>query len=421
MTPDQIRKLGTEYSRFNMEANRRTEGTGLGMSITRNLVHLMKGSIDIESTPGMGSTFTVTLPQKRAGSSLVGKDLAENLMRLNHGGSPRIRTAQIKREFMPYGRVLVVDDVETNLYVAKGLLAPYGLSIDTAMSGFDAVDKIRYGGVYDIIFMDHMMPRMDGIEATKIIRSLGYKGPIVALTANALTGQAEMFLKNGFDDFISKPIDIRQLNMSLNKLIRDKQPPDVVEAARQQKNVNTAENPNVDSQLTEFFVRDAKKAINALETVHNNKCRKSGDLSAFIINVHAMKSALANVGENDLSALAARLEQAGRDHDITLVMSELPSFIKMLYAAVDKYEKVQEPSDGAEENFDSSFLKEKLLVITTACTVYDKKTAKSALSQIKQKKWPQSVRDKLGSISGYLLHSEFDEAVKFIEEYVKQL
>jgi len=421
MTPEQVRKLGTEYSRFNMEANRKTEGTGLGMSITRNLVHLMNGSIAVESIPGMGSTFTVTVPQKRAGSSLIGRELAENLMRLNHDGSHRIRTTQIKREFMPYGRVLVVDDVETNLYVAKGLMAPYGLSIDTAMSGFEAVDKIRDGAVYDVVFMDHMMPRMDGIEAAKIIRSLGYKGPIVALTANALSGQAEMFLKNGFDDFISKPIDIRQLNMSLNKLIRDKQPPDVVEAARQQKNNNTGGNPYLDPQLAEFFVRDAKNAIGVMEAVYLNKCRRSDDLSIFVINAHAMKSALMNVGENELSRQAARLEKAGRDQDTSLIMSELPSFIEMLYAAVNKYENVEEPSAGSEKDIDSSFLLEKLSAVKTACAAYDKKAAKSALTQIRQKEWPQSVKEKLSGIAGYLLHSDFDEAVKFIEEYVRQL
>ena len=136
---------------------------------------------------------------------------------------------------MPYGNVLIVDDVETNIYVTKGLLSPYGLKIDSALSGFEAIDKIKSGSIYDIIFMDHMMPKMDGIEATKILRELGYICPIVALTANALVGQAEMFLANGFDDFISKPIDVRQLNAVLNKLIRDKQPPEVLEAARRQR------------------------------------------------------------------------------------------------------------------------------------------------------------------------------------------
>ena len=419
MTMEQVRKVGTEYSRFNMEANRKTEGTGLGMNITRNLVQMMNGSIVIESTPGMGSTFTVTLPQRRAGSSVIGKDLAEKLMKLNHDDTPRVRTVQIKREFMPYGRILVVDDVETNLYVAKGLMAPYGLSIDTAMSGFEAIDKIRDGSVYDIVFMDHMMPRMDGIEAVKIIRSLGYTRPIVALTANALAGQAEMFLKNGFDEFISKPIDIRQLNTALNKLIRDKQPPDVVEAARQQKKDSMSDaNPSLDPQIAEFFVRDAKNVINVMEAIYKNKLRRSDDLSIFVINIHAIKSALANVGENELSEKAAKLEQAGRNQDTALILSELPAFIEILYAVVEKFEDEEEPSDNA---FDSPYLKEKLLAVQTACAVYDKKSAKSALSQIRQKTWPKPVKEKLGSIAGYLLHSEFDEAVKFIEEYVKQI
>ena len=124
---------------------------------------------------------------------------------------------------MSYGRVLVVDDMETSLYVAIGLLKPYKLNIETANNGQEAVALIKAGRVYDVIFMDHMMPEMDGIEATKHIRGLGYKNPIIALTANALTGQADVFMQNGFDAFISKPIDIRQLDMVLNKFIYDKQ------------------------------------------------------------------------------------------------------------------------------------------------------------------------------------------------------
>ena len=128
-------------------------------------------------------------------------------------------------EPMPYGRVLVVDDVESNLYVVKGLLAPYELSVDAVMSGFDAIDKIKGGEAYDVIFMDHMMPTMDGMEATKIIRGLGYAQPIVALTANAMVGQSDIFLANGFDGFISKPIDVRQLNAALKKYVRDRHLP----------------------------------------------------------------------------------------------------------------------------------------------------------------------------------------------------
>ncbi|MCL2809286.1 MAG: response regulator [Treponema sp.] len=129
---------------------------------------------------------------------------------------------------MPYGKVLVVDDVDTNLYVAEGLLKPYMLDIDTANSGIIAIDFIKSGKTYDLIFMDHMMPKMDGIETTMILRELGYEGSIVALTANALTGNEKMFEQNGFDGFIPKPIDMVFLNTILNKFVRDKHPQEAV-------------------------------------------------------------------------------------------------------------------------------------------------------------------------------------------------
>jgi CheY-like chemotaxis protein len=238
MTAEQVRKMFDEYSRFNMAANRTTQGTGLGMTITQNLVGMMDGTISVESAPGKGTKVVVRLPQRNIGtavSGVVGRELAENLEHFRMNSATQTEKAQLVYDPMPYGKVLVVDDVETNLYVAKGLMAPYGLAIETALSGFVAVDKIKEGKVYDIVFMDHMMPKMDGIETTKLIRGLGYKRPVIALTANALAGQAEMFMNNGFDGFISKPIDIRQLNFFLNKLVRDIQPYDVIEAARREK------------------------------------------------------------------------------------------------------------------------------------------------------------------------------------------
>jgi len=423
MTAEQVRKLGDKFSRFNMEANRKTEGTGLGMNITRNLIQLMKGDIFVESTPGMGSTFTVRLPQGITSKEPIGKELAENLMKLNLKNTIKMRNAQISQEFMPYGRVLVIDDVETNLYVARGLMAPYGISIDTALSGFEAVDKIRDGAVYDIIFMDHMMPRMDGIEATKLIRSLGYDKPIVALTANALAGQAEMFVSNGFDDFISKPIDIRQLNAVLNRMIRDKQTPDVLEEARRQKNSLYAaggHNIAIDSQLAEFFVRDAKKAVTTLDAICQNNCRRGDDIPAFIINVHAMKSALANIGESELSTKASELEQAGREQNVSVILASLPSFIKELNKVIENLkpaeEETAEETPAVIDSAEGAFLQEKLHEIQMACASYDKKSAKNALSSLKQKTWPRTIRDQLSAIAEHLLHSEFDEATAIARE-----
>jgi len=414
MTTEQVNKLGDKFNRFNMEANRKTEGTGLGMNITMNLIQLMKGSINIESTPGLGSTFVVRLPQQSVSDDIIGKGLAENLMKMNLKNTTKIRNAQITQEFMPYGRVLVVDDVETNLYVVRGLMAPYGISVDTAASGFEAIEKIRNGSSYDIIFMDHMMPRMDGIEATKIIRDLGYKNPIVALTANALAGQAEIFLKNGFDDYISKPIDIRQLNSALNKLIRDKQPEEVIKEARRQKNHLYAagkHNIAVEPQLAEYFRRDAKKAIRILSMIYENNCRREADVSAYIINIHSMKSALANVGENGLSEEAAQLEQIGRDNNVELILSSLPAFLEKLNKVVDKFDTDEEDAAGSadEQTIDLAVFKEKLKAIQDACASYDKKAAKTALSELKQMHY-RVAKEQLSLIDEHLLHSEFDEA-----------
>jgi len=423
MTPEQLQKLGTEYTRFNTEANRETEGTGLGMNITRNLLQLMNGSMSVESTPGKGSTFTVRLPQEYADSGIIGREMADNLMRLNIDNSVKMRAFQINREYMPYGRILVVDDVETNLYVARGLLAPYGLSVETAMSGFEAIDKIKAGHTYDIIFMDHMMPRMDGIEAAKIIRGLGYSHPIVALTANALAGQAAIFMENGFDDFISKPIDTRQLNIVLNKLVRDKYPAEVVEAARKQKDrlySGSEKKETVGPDLAEIFIRDAKKAMSYIEAIYLNKFRRDDDLSTFVINIHAMKSALANIGEPALSAEAAKLEQAGRENNINLILSEIPSFLEKLTSVTKKLEpkdnagKSANDSGGNDTN-DNQYLNEKLLAVKEACASFDKKAAKDALAEIRKKTWPKSVNEQLSTISVHLLHSEFDEAAQVID------
>jgi len=394
MTPDQIEKLGTEYSRFNLEANRKTEGTGLGMNITRNLVQLMNGSISVESTSGVGSTFTVRLPQEYVGSVVIGREMADNLMRLNLDNSVKMRAFQISREYMPYGHVLVVDDVETNLYVARGLLSPYGLTVETAMSGFETIDRIKDGFTYDIIFMDHMMPRMDGIEATKIIRGLGYSKPVVALTANALTGQAAIFMENGFDDFISKPIDTRQLNMVLNKLIRDKYPADVVKAARKQKDSlhsDGGQKEAVGSDLAEIFVRDAKKTITKLEEVYSNKCGSDDDLLTFVITIHAMKSALANVGEANLSADAATLEQAAREKNINLILSELPSFMEMLHTVIERLEPAavtteEDAGNNANVAVDNQYLKEKLLAVKNACRYTIKKPPRTRLRNLKKRR-----------------------------------
>jgi len=271
-----------------------------------------------------------------------------------------------------------------------------------------------------------MMPKMDGIEAARKIRQMGYTNPIVALTANALAGQAEVFLKNGFDGFISKPIDIRQLNVSLNRLIRDKQPAEVVEAAQREKaeldKKNAAVNgQQIDSQLAEIFTRDGEKAAAILEDLLHKDLKNDEDVHMYIINIHAMKSALANIGEHELSAVALRLEQAGRENDINVMKAETNAFIDGLHAVITKIKPKDadnEPGEDTEEAL--AFLREKLLVVSESCAAFEKKAAKNALNELREKTWSHNIREMLNNIAESLLHSEFDNAAAIADKFIKE-
>jgi signal transduction histidine kinase/CheY-like chemotaxis protein/HPt (histidine-containing phosphotransfer) domain-containing protein len=415
MTAEQVGKLFDEYTRFNTEANRTVQGAGLGMSITKHLINLMDGRISVESEPDKGSVFTIWLPQKTVEAGILGKETVENLKRFHLGKAAQMKKApQIVREYMPYGRVLVVDDVDTNLYVARGLMTPYALSVETSASGFDAIKKINEGAVYDIIFMDHYMPKMDGIETVKIIRELGYMNPIIALTANALTGQEEFFLSSGFNGFISKPIDIRQLNELLNKFVRDRYPSEVVEAARRQ--IATLPRTGIQSiserDLAQTFVRDAEKAIGTLKPIHDNNYRRSDDIQLYVIIIHAMKSALANIGESTLSAEALNLEQAGRERNIVAMKNGTPVFLDSLREVIDRIKPKDEDNVQDMQDNDRELLYEKLRIIQEACTAYDERVAYDTLTELRQKTWPRNVRELLDAIGEQLLHSEFMQAAQ---------
>ncbi|MDR0503971.1 MAG: response regulator [Treponema sp.] len=428
MTDEQINRLFDEYARFNEKENPSTEGTGLGMSITRNLINLMNGDISVKSEPGKGTAFIVRIPQIRRETCVVGREVADNLRQFRALSRAHMKRVQISREPMPYGSVLVVDDVEMNLFVAKGLLVPYELKIDTVDSGLAVIEKIKNGHVYDIIFMDHMMPKMDGVESVKIIRGMGYSAPIVALTANAVSGQAQIFLENGFDYFISKPIDVRQLNIVLNKFIRDKQPQDVIEAARQMAEIKKeyiagsvilADDP----RTIDIFTRDASKTISVLKNIINkNGIFDENDLQMYVIYTHGIKSALANIGRMDLCSVALKLEQSAKDKNIDFIKSETQEFLYSLQSCVDELFPGKKDSGIINQNdsaqYDMPFLREKLLVIKAACENYDEQKADKAIADLMNKKWPVPVNECLSVITGHLLHSDFDEIVQYITGYL---
>ncbi|MCL2020202.1 MAG: ATP-binding protein [Oscillospiraceae bacterium] len=441
MDSEQLEELFDEYSRFNMQLNRSVDGTGLGMSITKRLVDLMSGEIKVESEPGKGTEFTVLIPQKRVGSAICGAELAERLQRFRFKGMSISKRARIVHAHMPYGKVLVVDDIESNLFVAKGMLSPYRLQVETVKSGIESVQKVKDGNVYDIIFMDHMMPGMNGIEAVTIIRELGYEHPIVALTANAVSGQAEIFLASGFDGFISKPIDSRELNQYLIEFIRDKQSAEVLEAAEREREQiydsrnNTADSGSnaagsdktgtLDAEILKFFLTDAKNTIEVIESTYLRLDTLGDDadedMEKFVVAAHGLKSALANVGKVSLADIAFELEQAGEEKNLVIIEDVAPGFISSIKALIE--ESKQPDDDTAEKNLsggDMTFLREKLLEIKKSALEFNKRTVRKALDELGQNKWDSDISKLIDEISAHILHSEFKKAASLAETYINE-
>jgi len=320
MSPEQLRFLHDEYTRFHEGENRNVAGTGLGMSIVYNLVQMMNAHIEIDSEVGMGTKVVVTIPQKVSEAGTLGKALAVRLQNFDVG--IREKRLTFEPEPMPYGRVLVVDDVDANLYVAKGLLGFYKLNIETCNSGYEAIEKIKQGLVYDIIFIDHMMPGMNGTEAMCKMRELGYDQPIVVLTANAMIGQAEKFIEEGFDGFISKPIQAKYLNAILVKHIRDKQPPEVIQAAKltiqaidskdlNQNIRNYQENADLIKKLKREFTKRHKNLFHEINTALN-----AGDIKTAHLLSHTLKGIAGLVKESTLAQMAMNIEHLLRDSKI---------------------------------------------------------------------------------------------------------
>ena len=421
--PEDKQKLFSEFSRFNTSTSRYIEGTGLGMSITKNLVEMMGGTIEVESEYGKGTKFTVTVRQEAVDCEVIGRELSERIRNFKFSVDKRFQNMQITHYPMPYGKVLIVDDVRSNLFVAEGLMLPYELQIETVSSGYDALDRINEGGSYDIIFMDHMMPQMDGIETTRKLRETGYEGTIVALTANALVGNDVMFKENGFDDFISKPVDIRYLNAVLNKFIRDKYPEEAAKYKLMVKDTTPSIESKANQKLIKLFCSDAEEAVVTLrQTIAN------GDIKLFTTTAHAMKSALANVGEYEISETASALSEAGRRCDLKYITSNYETFVESLEVLIRNFSsrnigssdigsaRLPENSD-AEINEDRAYLTEQLLIIKKACEDYNDTAVYSALDRLKEKQWKMETAAALEEIHDMLfLDSNFEGVAERIRK-----
>jgi len=343
--------LFNDYAQMDLPANRKIVGTGLGLSIAKRLVDLMNGQITAESAYGKGSVFTVRLPQKHITDELIGHDVVESLKSFHYSEDKRKSFSTTKRLSLTYARVLIVDDVVTNLDVAKGLMKPYKMEIDCVTSGWEAVEAVYNESIrYNAIFMDHMMPGIDGIEATRLIREIGTEYaknvPIIALTANALVGNEEIFLNKGFQAFVSKPIEISRLDAVLREWVRDKEQEnnyirsdDLVSDAEQEDAVTLLSfkddiyGLNIEKGLRRFS-SDASSYISVLHSYAKNTVpllESAMDISSikdYETIVHGVKGSSSGICADIVADLASSLEEAAVAGDFYYITANNTAFIE---------------------------------------------------------------------------------------------
>jgi PAS domain S-box-containing protein len=356
---EDIGKLFSEYNQLDTRTNRKIEGTGLGLSITKRLVEMMGGMISVESEYGKGSAFTVRIRQGIVNGRPLGQEVVDNLSSFRFIETRRSRGKNLIRSHMPYGKVLVVDDVTTNLDVARGLLLPYGLTIDCVQSGREAIQLVREEKVrYDAIFMDHMMPEMDGIDATRIIRKeIGTEYaktvPIIALTANALAGNEELFIAAGFNAFIAKPIDIMRLDVVLNQWVRDKQSEETLWKAEQEQEPRPREEAaagildaakiegiNLKAGISRYEGETVylgllrSYSIHTPELLEKLRSLSRETLPEYAVTVHGLKGASYGICAEAIGKEAEELEHAAKAGDYETVRDKNAAFIAGTEAAL---------------------------------------------------------------------------------------
>ncbi|MDR1508093.1 MAG: response regulator [Synergistaceae bacterium] len=420
---ENLGRLFSEFIRFGGDVNKNIEGTGLGLAITKKLCLAMGGDVSVSSVFGEGSVFTAILTQKVMDGEPIGE--------MDEGVYDAYEARDVQISFTaPEARVLIADDIETNLKVVEGLLAPYGMKVQLCGGGADAVRMAREG-VYDIIFMDHMMPGMDGIEATAAIRATGGEYfrtvPIIALTANAISGMRETFLQNGFNDFLSKPIEISKLNEIMERWIpkekkRAVQTPKMsasqAEAGLYIEGLNTSFGLASTGgtmerymKVLELYCRDAEKR---LETLSN--APDENGLASFITQVHALKSASASIGASGLSEKAAMLEDAGKRGDIAAISDGLSGFREALSQTVKHIRDALSSKEGAPEDEISALDKTALIRLKEALEAEDIGNVDRLIAGLSRKPLGDAAGDSLSRISDLALVGEFKEALAIAEK-----
>ncbi len=404
-----IARIFETFNRLDMEASRNEEGTGLGLAVTHQLVGMMGGKLEVKSEYGKGSVFSFAIPQKIINASPLG-DFQEQ-----YDKSVRNSISYREKFIAPLAKILVVDDNAMNLAVAQDLLRKTKLQIDVASSGGECLEMLKRKE-YHLICMDHMMPVMDGVQTLHAIRELednpSRNIPVIALTANAVVGAKEFYLKEGFEDYLSKPIEpdkledilIQYLPKELVYLTDDEE----ISVESDDNEVGLNEEKLTDMginaanglkymggsrSLYEKVLRDFREILHEKEEQLKSMLAKE-DVSGYAIIVHALKGNARNVGADELAEEAFELEKkskAGKLEEVEVQSPILFSMMRTLGENLDRYleteasevsvEKEEEPAE--KQQITEEIWKEKLRLLHLHLDEFDGENVLESIRELK--------------------------------------
>lgn len=443
ITEENKKKLFQSFQRVDTRRNRSIEGTGLGLAITRNLLELMNGDINVDSVYGEGSTFTIELPQTIYDERPCNYEYNTQMQNITEEAFRQTFCA-------PEARILVVDDNTVNLKVAEGLMQPYQMKIQTAKSGQECLDLLETER-YDLIFMDYMMPEMDGADTLRAIRcrkgEYFDKVPVLALTADAVSGAEERFLQYGFADYISKPIDIKKLDEKLKKYLPKemiRKAGEVETMAEQESPAEPEEQPKEmpgveirlglehaggDQALYEEILtitwKDGPEKLKDLK-----QALKAGDIKNYTIQAHSLKSVAANIGAAELSELAKQHEYAGKEQNLSYIEETAPLLFEKyqdILNAIGMYLNLDAQNTEQEENIQEQnkewMQKEEyddiIKNLIDCLNDFDLDMAETVLRGMDEFAFPSSVAEALTQAENKLEQIDYEAAITILEESLR--
>ncbi len=428
---EDMNRLFNAFQRVDESRNRNIEGTGLGLEITRGLLKLMESDLKVKSEYGVGSEFYFTLRQGVVKWEPIGDYM------MAYEKALLAKEKYHEKFTAPDARVLVVDDTPMNLTVFTGLLKSTRVHIDEAESGQECLEFTQ-AQKYDMIFLDHRMPLMDGIETLRRIRCDGNNPNnntvIISLTANAVSGARERYIEAGFDDYMTKPIMSDKLEaMMLQYLPPDKITVQTEEFAESEADEDTTpiewlqniDGIDINAGLTNCGSKELYvKSVNTfMESADDNiliikQFFEQKNIPDYTIKVHALKSSARIIGANELSKLAEQLEHAGDEKDIKAIESRTPLFLEkyqVLFTALKRAKGDPDVSDNDLPEIDDESFIEAVNSISELAKNFDYDSVKYIIANIDNYKVPDRRSDFYNKLKKAFSNADWAELCRIIE------